>query len=45
MTLEDGWRDIVTAVCHLAQHTAGVLFTSTDFNSYVTQASPTARNE
>jgi L-alanine-DL-glutamate epimerase-like enolase superfamily enzyme len=41
MTLEDSWGgDIVTAtIAHLAHSTPGeFLFTSTDFNSYVTQS-------
>ena len=46
MTLEDSWGgDIVTAaIAHLAHSTPPeFLFTATDFNSYVTVASPTAR--
>ena len=41
MTIEDTWGgDIVTAaICHLAQSTpAKALFSTTDFNSYVTQS-------
>ena len=46
LTIEDTWGgDITTAaIAHLAHSTPErLLFSSTDFNSYVTVASPTAR--